>query len=61
MIYDLSYDAAISYMMLISLPKNIVYLLPQSIVLFVILKALARPLSSFGLVDAKITDNITLF
>jgi ECF transporter S component (folate family) len=60
-IYDLSYDAAMSYLISIALPKNIIYLLPQSIVLFIVIKALGKPLSSFGLVDERITDNITLF
>ena len=60
-IYKLSYEGAMSYLFAIALPKNIIYLLPQSIVLFIVIKALGKPLSSFGLVDERITNNITLF
>ncbi|MBO5711276.1 MAG: folate family ECF transporter S component [Acholeplasmatales bacterium] len=60
-IYNLDYESAMSYLIAIALPKNIIYLLPQSIILFLIIKALGKPLSSFSLVDEKITDNITLF
>ena len=39
-----------SYFLILELPKNLVYLLPQSIVLFVVLKALEIPLSSLGII-----------
>lgn len=54
-------EATWTYMLVISLPKNILYLLPQSILLFVVLKAMARPLSAFGLIDSRIKDHITIF
>ena len=55
------FNAYITYVLAISLPKNLVYLLPQSILLFVALKALSRPLASAGLIDTKIKDHITIF
>ena len=59
-INDFTFDAYITYMMLISLPKNLLFLLPQSILLFVVLKALANPLKHTGLVDYRICDNVTI-
>lgn len=60
-IYNLNYDAYITYLLTISLPKNILYLLPQSIILFVLFKLLSKPLASFNLIDKKVSENITLF
>jgi ECF transporter S component (folate family) len=60
MVYDLSYEATMAYLYTIALPKNIIYLLPQSIVLYLIIKALAGPLKMFNLLDDDIADNITL-
>ncbi len=59
--YSLSFEGFKTYLLFISLPKNIVYLLPQSILLFIVLKAVARPLSAFGLIDYRIKDHITIF
>jgi TRAP-type C4-dicarboxylate transport system permease small subunit len=39
----LNYEATITYMTLISLPKNIIYLIPQSLLLYFFLRA-ATPL-----------------
>ena len=55
------FNAYKTYLLLISLPKNLIYLLPQSILLFVVLKAMARPLSAFGLIDMKVKKHITIF
>ena len=55
------FNAYITYLFAISLPKNLVYLLPQSILLFIALKALSRPLASVGLIDTRIKDHITIF
>lgn len=60
MVYDLPYDATMTYLYTIALPKNIIYLLPQSIVLYIIMKALAGPLKMFNLLDEEIADNITI-
>lgn len=60
-IYNLNWDAYLTYMSLTSLPKNILYLLPQSILLFILFKAISKPLASFGLIDQKVSDNIHLF
>ncbi len=60
-ISNFNYDQTITYMLTISLPKNLVYLLPQSLVLFIVLKAVLRPISSFNLVDEKIGKAVSLF
>ena len=60
MLYKLSYEATITYLFTIALPKNIIYLLPQSIVLYIIIKAMAGPLKMFNLLDEEIADNITI-
>lgn len=60
-LYQLDWDAYLTYISLTSLPKNILYLLPQSIVLFIFFKAVSKPLASFGLIDEKIKENIRLF
>lgn len=60
-IYNLDWNAYLTYMSLTSLPKNILYLLPQSIALFILFKAISRPMASFGLIDQRISENIRLF
>lgn len=60
-IYGLDFEGYIVYMISISLPKNIIYLLPQSIVLFLVFKALLKPLRQFGLVSDEVSENVTLF
>lgn len=60
-IYNLDWDAYLTYISLTSLPKNILYLLPQSILLFILFKAMSKPLASFGLIDQKVSDSIRLF
>lgn len=60
-VYQLNWDGYITYLTLTSLPKNILYLLPQSILLFVLFKLLSKPLAAFHLIDEKIAQNITLF
>lgn len=45
-----------SYMLLLSLPKNIVYLLPQSILLYYVIKATTPVLNRFNLIDKTITN-----
>lgn len=60
-LYSLDWDAYLTYVVLTSLPKNILYLLPQSILLFILFKAISKPMTSFGLIDQKISENIKLF
>lgn len=48
------------YMLSYELPKNIVYLLPQTMLLFVILKSIMPILSRFNLVDSRIKDHMSL-
>lgn len=57
---DFSLNTYFTYMIFFSLPKNLFYLLPQSIVLFIVLKALVKPASRAGLVDYEIASNVTL-
>lgn len=49
------------YLLIISLPKNLVYLLPQALLLFITFKLLAKPLKQCGLVSESICDNVTWF
>lgn len=60
MLYDLNFEGMMTYLLFISLPKNLIYLIPQSLILFLILKAVARPLSACGILDEKIGENVTL-
>jgi ECF transporter S component (folate family) len=59
--YGLSYDATMTYLLLTSLPKNIIYLLPQSLLLFFVLKAVSRPLYHLNLMDERIAMNLSFF
>lgn len=59
-LYNWSMEAVFNYMLIISLPKNLVYLLPQSIILYIFLKAIARALFAMGLIDERIADHISL-
>ncbi|MCI5583227.1 MAG: hypothetical protein MR357_05895, partial [Anaeroplasma sp.] len=59
-IYDLSFDGFKTYLIFISLPKNLVYLIPQSIIQFIILKLVARPCGAYGLIDNRISENISI-
>lgn len=60
-INGLSFEAYQTYIAFISLPKNLLFLLPQTILLFIVLKAVMRPLSAFGYVDEKVKNHVTLF
>jgi hypothetical protein len=48
---NLSFEGFKSYLLLTELPKNMAYLLPQSILQFVVLKALIVPLQEFDLIS----------
>lgn len=58
---SLSRAGRITYMFSVSLPKNLVYLLPQSIMFYLTFKALSRVFRATGMVDETICDNMTLF
>ena len=60
-IFNLDVNSYLTYMTITSLPKNLIYLLPQSILLYICLKGLVKPLARFGLVNNKIAENVTLF
>ena len=60
-INNFTFDAYLTYVTVISLPKNLIYLLPQTILLFIVLKAMTRPLSAFGLIDMRVREYVTLF
>ena len=45
-----------SYMTLLSLPKNIIWLLPQSLLLYYVLVAIRNPLTKFKLLDKAVFD-----
>ena len=50
-----------SYMILFVIPKNLIYLIPQSIILYIIIKALNPIFIKFNLIDKNISQNITIF
>ena len=60
-VYNLKGEALMTYTMLTALPKNIIYLLPQSILLFIVFKMIEKTLARFGLIDDKIANNVELF
>lgn len=57
MITGLDYNGIKNYMLFMSLPKNLVYLIPQSVLQFVALNALKNPMYSLNLIDLKIRDS----
>lgn len=60
-IYGLDFSGYISYVFFISLPKNLIYLIPQSIMLYLLFIFISKPLARVGLIDKKVSDNIMLF
>ncbi|MGM9969552.1 MAG: folate family ECF transporter S component [Anaeroplasma sp.] len=59
-INSFTFDAFVTYTLVISFPKNLIYLLPQSILLFIVLKAVARPAAQFNLIEQSVRDNIAI-
>ena len=57
----LNFKATKVYFLTISLPKNLVYLLPQALLLYFVLKALAIPLYSLGLIEKDVAKNTSFF
>lgn len=60
-ISDFTFDAAMTFLLTMELPKNIVYLLPQSLLLYLVLKAVAMPLYHLNLMDERIAVNYSFF
>ncbi|MCR5349929.1 MAG: folate family ECF transporter S component [Acholeplasmatales bacterium] len=57
----LNFKATKVYFLTISLPKNLVYLLPQALLLYFVLKALAIPLEALGLIESDVAKNTSFF
>lgn len=55
---DLSASAMRTYMFTLEIPKNVVYLIPQSLIIYLVFKALAPALKALGIVDARICDDL---
>lgn len=53
-------EQTIVYMLVASLPKNIIYLIPQSILLYIVFKGVLPLLGRSKLIDEKISKNISL-
>lgn len=49
------------YFLTRALPKNLAYLIPQSVTIFIIFKSLSRLFVHVGLMDQDVKDNITIF
>lgn len=49
-----------AYALLYSLPKNLIYLLPQTIVLFIFFKLIIPIITHFNLIDKRIKNSITI-
>lgn len=60
-LYKFNADALLTYIMTVSLPKNLLYLIPQSLVLFFVIKAVSMPMSAVGLIDSEIAENVSFF
>lgn len=59
-INNLTIEQARVYLLFTSLPKNLVYLFPQSVVLYIVFKALGRVFMASNILDAKICKNISI-
>ena len=56
-----TFEAYKVYLIITSLPKNLIFLLPQSILLFIIIKSLVPIFNKNNLINHKIASNITIF
>lgn len=59
-VVNYNFQQTMGYMLLLSLPKNIVYLIPQSILLYLVLKAVLPIIARSKLIDERIAKNISL-
>lgn len=57
---DFTLEQTKTYMLFTSLPKNIIYLVPQSILLYIVCKGLGRVFIAGNLMDKRICENITI-
>ncbi len=55
---NLSNAALKTYFLTISLPKNVVYLIPQSLLMYLIFKGLAPAFKALNVIDSRICDDI---
>ena len=60
-ILGFDFQALLTYIVTISFPKNLLYLIPQSLVLYFVIKSVSIPLSKMGLIDSEIAENISFF
>ena len=60
-ILGFDFQALLTYIVTISFPKNLLYLIPQSLVLYCVIKSVSIPLSKIGLIDSEIAENISFF
>lgn len=60
-ISNFNFQQTMDYIFIISLPKNIAYLIPQSIMLYGVLRVAAVIAESTYYIEPKIAENITIF
>ena len=53
-----TYEQTINYMFIMSLPKNLFYLIPQSILMYLLIKALVKPLSATNIINYRQAETI---
>ena len=56
-INQFNFDQMIQYFTWISLPKNLLFLIPQTIILYIVLKAVVKILVRFNYIDERIGEN----
>ena len=57
---NFTYEQAITYMSIAVIPKNIIFLMPQSILLYLLFKLITPVLSKYNYIDDKISKSINL-
>lgn len=60
-VYDLGKEGTITLMLTESLPKNLVYLLPQSLLLFFVIKAVTIPMAQMTIINHDIAKSVSFF
>lgn len=53
-----TFDQTLNYMLIMSLPKNLFYLIPQSLLMYLLIKALVKPLSISNIINNKQAETI---
>ncbi len=51
-------EQTLNYMLIMSLPKNLFYLIPQSLLMYLLIKALVKPLSISNIINNKQAETI---